>query len=72
MLSLQTGQSTLTSTGGEPQDNVEPGMGPIFVPRLQCPSTPSATAYEECLNENLLGLSECDHSRDIGVVCDGR
>ena len=46
---------------------------PIFIPKLNCPSDPSLSdnPFVECLNEVDLGLSECTHSDDVGVLCEG-
>ena len=44
------------------------------MPNLKCPSSVSQVdddTYVECLNEVVLGLSECGHEDDIGVHCEG-
>ena len=67
-------RSTSSSSSGGAALNIanELATGPIFVPKLQCPSDPETPgAYESCLNENLLGLSECEHTQDIAVRCEG-
>ena len=67
-----------SSTDGEPllpgPDTFLPGTGPIFIHRLNCPSgSPDDynEAYVSCLNEAILGQSECSHNDDIGVRCTG-
>jgi hypothetical protein len=65
--------SASTSSGGEAlYDETLAGSGPIFISRLQCPSDPALVVdpYTECLNEVVLGLSECSHSHDVGVRCE--
>lgn len=59
------------SLGGEPADTFPAGTGPIFIQRLNCPTDISVDAYAECLNEAILGQSECSHDDDIGVRCIG-
>ena len=61
------------STGGQPSNNFTQGSGPIFVPRLQCPANPSLSInpYRDCLNEIILGQTDCSHEDDIGIVCEG-
>ena len=68
---LYTASSTSIS-GGQPRD-VTQGTGPIFVPSLQCPSNPSLSEdpYITCLNELILGQTECSHEDDIGIICEG-
>ena len=59
---------------GVPREDFPSGSGPIFVPNLKCPSSVSQVdddTYVECLNEVVLGLSECGHEDDIGVHCEG-
>jgi hypothetical protein len=63
--------STSASTGGTPLYDIQSGTGPIFIPRLLCSTNSTGTdQYLECLNEVNLGLSDCDHSRDVGVLCE--
>ena len=63
--------SSNSSSGGSPTDIYNNGKGPIFIGELQCPITESEDAYVTCLHEIDLGISECDHTDDIGVICEG-
>ena len=42
---------------------------PIFINALSC-ETDDTDVYRDC-EVSALGLSQCDHSRDIGVKCEG-
>ena len=44
------------------------GSGPIFVSRLQCQQ---GAEFSECVVENDLGQTDCSHSDDVGVRCEG-
>ena len=44
------------------------GSGPIFVSRLQCQQ---GAEFSECVVENDLGQTDCSHSEDVGVRCEG-
>ena len=69
---LYTASST-SILPGQPSSDITPGTGPIFVPSLQCPSDASLSEnpYVKCLNELILGQTECSHDEDIGIVCEG-
>ena len=56
------------STAGE-QRRFADGSGPIFVNTLTCDN--AVDLFRGCVVENDLGLSECDHSNDVGVHCEG-
>ena len=66
-------KSISESKGGQRSEHFTPGTGPIFVPSLQCPPDPnlSDNPYVECLNELILGQTECSHEDDIGIICEG-
>ena len=73
-----TASSTSPSPGQTRDASDFPNAGPetpIFIRRLQCPdasdSDQSEAPYTACLNEVVLGLSECTHSEDIGIFCEG-
>ena len=63
--------SSTSTSGGTPTNKYKNGTGPIFIPMVQCPADGSDDAYVTCLQEVDLGLSECDHTNDIGVICEG-
>ena len=55
-------------------DTFSPGTGPIFIERLNCPPGDPDNydeAYVGCLNEAILGQSQCSHNEDIGIRCTG-
>ena len=66
-------KSISESKGGQRSEHFTQGTGPIFVPSLQCPPDPnmSDNPYVECLNELILGQTECSHEDDIGIICEG-
>jgi len=46
------------------------GSGPIFLDQLDCNGTENILL--ECNAFTGRGLSTCDHSQDVGVLCRGR
>ena len=47
----------------------DPGIGPIFLDRLDCSGT--ETTLLECRHFTPLGLTTCEHSQDAVVRCFG-
>ena len=45
------------------------GVGPIFLDRVHCDGTENRLL--DCEKFQPLGLIQCDHSRDVGVICKG-
>ena len=54
--------------GATTVNNFPRGMGPIFVDTLVC-EVGSVDVFPDCIREP--GLSQCDHSNDAGVHCEG-
>ena len=48
----------------------DPGSGPIFLEALSC--TENDDDLLNCGKRKPLGLSVCDHSNDVGVICLGK
>ena len=52
-------------------DNLEPVSGPIFLTGLPCSDTDRTV--EDCFDggDSFVGITPCDHSRDVFVTCEG-
>ena len=57
-------QSNIFGPGIGP--NFGPGIGPILFDEVDCRG--SETSLEDCPH-NGIGIHDCDHSEDAGVVC---
>lgn len=45
------------------------GVGPIFLNQLSCDE--SNLGILECDRQSFLGVVDCSHARDAGVICPG-
>ena len=63
---IESGQSPLARVNGAFGE----GVGPIFLNQLNCDG--SELDLLECDRQSFLGLVDCTHARDAGVVCPGK
>ena len=47
-----------------------PGSGAIFLENLNCKG--NETYLLSCMENQLLGLSDCVHSEDVRMICPGK
>ena len=46
------------------------GKGPIFLDSVKCSG--NETVLLHCISEDVLGIHNCGHAEDAGVICPGK